>query len=186
MTWTLAKSLVQLRDQINKEWPKRSKRSDGTLGDAAHAARKSDHNPNSKGVVTAMDVTDDDASGADMAKVAEALRASRDKRIKYVIHMGRYFSVKTGWQWSKYSGVNAHEKHLHISVVADQKLWDDMSVWPIKEGDDDVPQFTEEEAAFLKQLKKNVEGEGSNVDAFKVMIKLIRWLRVKFQGEDVP
>lgn len=45
MPWTLARSLDQLRGEINRRWPDRSKVSDGTLGDRAHAARKSDLSP---------------------------------------------------------------------------------------------------------------------------------------------
>jgi hypothetical protein len=36
---------VRLRDQIDRRWPNRDKRSDGWIGDSDHAARKSDHNP---------------------------------------------------------------------------------------------------------------------------------------------
>ncbi|HKV33547.1 MAG TPA: hypothetical protein VJP89_04485, partial [Pyrinomonadaceae bacterium] len=61
MAWRVAKSLLRLREQINELAPNRSKASDGTIGDAAHASRKSDHNPwvkdGSIGVVTAMDIT---------------------------------------------------------------------------------------------------------------------------------
>ena len=45
MTWRLARSLETLRAQINRIAPNRSKVSDGTIGDAKHASRSSDHNP---------------------------------------------------------------------------------------------------------------------------------------------
>ena len=69
MAWRVAKSLLKLRDQINAHAPKRSKKSDGYIGDAAHASRSSDHNPWVKdgkmGVVTAADFTHDPAGGFD-------------------------------------------------------------------------------------------------------------------------
>jgi hypothetical protein len=66
----IAKSLDVLRSQINKAHPNRSKVSDGWIGDTAHAARASDHNPNSGGVVTALDLTHDPAHGFDSWKFA--------------------------------------------------------------------------------------------------------------------
>src|SRR5215472_9581086 len=61
--WRVAKSLARLRTQINDAFPQRSKSSDGTIGDAAHASRSSDHNPwivdDGIGVVSAFDVTHD-------------------------------------------------------------------------------------------------------------------------------
>ena len=71
--------------------PGRNKASDGTIGDAAHQATSSDHNPRlirglgATPVVTAADITHDPARGADMAAVTEELRVSQDSRIKYVI-----------------------------------------------------------------------------------------------------
>lgn len=119
VSWRLAKSLDKLREQVNKAAPKRSKASDGSIGDAAHRARgsKSDHNPNSKGVVTAIDITHDPKNGCDCHKLAEALRLSKDPRIDYVIFAGRIFSSHVSpWAWRKYTGSNPHNKHLHISV----------------------------------------------------------------------
>src|SRR5688500_6227543 len=61
----LADSLRQFRDEVDTRWPNRNKRSDGWLGDAAHQATPSDHNPNPQGVVCAFDLTHDPANGVD-------------------------------------------------------------------------------------------------------------------------
>lgn len=116
--WRLAKSLDALLSRINTLAPKRSRKSDGTIGDAAHQkAGTSDHLPNSAGVVTAADITHDPANGCDAGILAESLRLSKDRRIKYVIFNKRIFSSTVSpWEWRPYSGSNAHEKHVHVSV----------------------------------------------------------------------
>lgn len=140
-SWRLARSLVQLRDEVNGRWPKRATTSDGALGDAAHSARRSDHNPDDKGVVRAVDVTEWDPDtphddNDDVAEViAETLRASRDPRIKYVIWRGRMFSSygtssRRAWEWGPYSGPNGHFQHVHVSVVADDRA-DGTAPWGI-------------------------------------------------------
>jgi hypothetical protein len=85
MAWRLARSLVVLRDQVNKAAPNRRKGSDGTIGNAAHRNRESDHNPDQQGVVRALDITHDPQNGMDAGRLAEALRVSKDPRIKYII-----------------------------------------------------------------------------------------------------
>src|SRR5512133_1794521 len=87
----VAKSLRTLYEQINALAPHRNTRDDGTIGDARHRARKSDHNPDARGIVRALDVTHDPAHGCDAGKIAEALRLSQDARIKYVIWARRIF-----------------------------------------------------------------------------------------------
>lgn len=144
MTWRLARSLIVLRDEIDATFPRRSKRSDGSIGDAAHASRASDHNPWIRdpagivdGVVSAIDITDDDASGADMRKLVEWLtKVSRDPRIKYVIHERKIYSSyptssAPAWAARPYSGVNAHMQHVHISVNDKPKYFDDGSSWGV-------------------------------------------------------
>jgi hypothetical protein len=106
------------------------------IGDAAHAARNSDHNPwiidGGIGVVSAMDLTNDPAGGLDADALAETLRAARDPRIKYVIWDSRIFSSTVApWTWRPYNGANPHNKHIHISVRADKAHYDDATAWTI-------------------------------------------------------
>lgn len=128
----LARGLVALRDEINARYPNRSKLSDGWIGDAAHASRPSDHNPNAAGVVTALDITHDPDSGPDTWKLAEILRQRKDPRIKYVISNGRiYSSAVSPWTWRPYTGSNKHAHHVHISVSSDPALYDLASAWAL-------------------------------------------------------
>jgi hypothetical protein len=131
-----AASLDQLKDQIDAAYPGRSISSDGWVGDAAHAARVSDHNPDADGVVRARDFTEDLAIGLSMNQIAEDIRVSRDKRVKYVIHEGRMFSsystsARAAWEWGPYTGINAHLTHMHVSVLGPSSVYDDRSEWQI-------------------------------------------------------
>lgn len=112
--WHVAASLETLRLQLNTMFPNRSKVSDGGIGDAAHATRNSDHNPWYRNTVTARDFTHDPPGGLDCEKLAYALTHSGDRRIKYVIWNRRIWEGT----WEPYSGVNPHNHHLHLSVVA--------------------------------------------------------------------
>ncbi len=128
--WRLAKSLDTLRDQVNARWPSRSKISDGSIGNAAHSARISDHNPDEHGVVHAIDVTNDPDHGLSSEKLAQALLMSRDTRIKYIISNKKIASGDEGplpWKWRTYMGVNPHNHHCHISVKTAHA--DDVSPW---------------------------------------------------------
>jgi hypothetical protein len=129
MAYRLAKSLETLRAQIDKQWPKRRKASDGWIGDTAHRKRKSDHNPNSAGIVTALDITHDPARGVDCNKLAEALKT--DTRIKYVIWNRKKWNPSIAQSWRTYTGSNPHTKHVHFSVRADKASYDSASPWKI-------------------------------------------------------
>lgn len=134
MTWRLAKSLQTLLSDVNQKWPHRSKVSDGTIGDAAHSARISDHNPNKAGVVCAVDITNDPVNGPAGHALANMLIQSRDVRIKYIISDAQICSGAGGpspWVWRKYKGANQHRHHVHISVVADPVHYDDGREWKL-------------------------------------------------------
>lgn len=136
MAWRVARSLIRLRDQINLAAPTRSKASDGTIGDASHATRDSDHNPWVKegalGIVTAMDITHDPDDGCDAEQIVQALVRSRDPRIKYIIWNRRIVSSsKLPWVWRSYGGRNPHTKHFHLSVLSDKAHYDAVDAWTI-------------------------------------------------------
>jgi hypothetical protein len=82
-----------------------------------------------------MDITHDpvtriDFAGLDAGKLAETLRLSRDPRIKYIISNRRIASSKVSpWVWRPYSGANAHEEHVHVSVMGEPALYDDTTPW---------------------------------------------------------
>jgi len=130
--WRPAKSLDVLRYQINAAYPGRNKASDGTIGDSAHSKTKSEHNPDANGVVRALDITHDPAKGVDCGKIIDALVASRDPRILYVIWNRRICSSKVQpWKWRAYNGSNPHDHHFHLSVVDDPALYDNEGPWAI-------------------------------------------------------
>lgn len=136
-----AKSLVTLRNQINVLSPNRDKSSDGMLASMAHtqANPKSDHEPRigdgGIGVVTALDITHDPAHGIDSEQLAEALRAAKDGRIKYIISNRKIASGTeqdhTAWEWRAYNGANPHNHHVHISVKSDKSNYDSTEPWVI-------------------------------------------------------
>lgn len=157
LAWRLAASLDKLRDQVNAAYPTRSKVSDGTIGDAAHAASKSEHNPDSNGVVRALDLTHDPAHGLNAGALAERLRASRDPRILYIISNARIASSYAvngvpAWTWRPYSGTNAHRSHVHVSVVESARLYDSVRPWSISP----TPTTPQEDDVTPEQIKDAV------------------------------
>jgi hypothetical protein len=126
MTPKLCKAGQQLRLQVDDSYPDRDRTSDGWIGNLAHQATKSDHNPDKAygNVVRAIDL-DRDLSGKAkpdlMPYLADEIRrfAKKDKskRVAYIIFNGKIASPRMGWRWRKYSGVNPHTKHCHISFT---------------------------------------------------------------------
>ena len=105
--------------QATAHWPKRKKASDGLLPSKAHVHQNpnSDHNSG-----FAVDLTDDVKNGVNCAVIYSELQ--KDKRVKYLIFKGKIWSEKTGE--NVYSGINQHNKHLHISIK--EGCGDDLSL----------------------------------------------------------
>ena len=127
----LCYSLAQLRSQVNDAFPNRNKASDGWIGDAAHAASNSEHNPNRAGVVRALDITHDPAGGVDGHRLAADVIAELDRRgvSAYVIFAGRIRStILMRGIWRRYNGSNPHNTHVHVSYITG---YDNRAAWPL-------------------------------------------------------
>jgi hypothetical protein len=149
----LAPSLVRFRDEVDRIWPDRDRKSDGWLGDAAHqsgvtdldhdgdvdandAALKSQHNPDAAGIVHAVDI---DRDGVDPDKIVAAVRAH--PAAWYVIWNRRIYSRKNGWAPKAYTGADPHTGHLHVSIrlaadaVSDSRPWFPEDTMPLTTSD---------------------------------------------------
>lgn len=112
MSYYLAPSLKQLRDEIDAAHPGRDKKSDGWVGDTSHQARKSDHNPDYSdgGVVRAIDV---DISDIDVNKLMAVLK--NDPRVNYFIYNHSIYGASS-FAKRRYTGSNPHVQHIHVSI----------------------------------------------------------------------
>ena len=122
----LSKSAIQLREQIDDEFPNRDRRSDsGIYSDARHAARKSDHNADVNDWVHAIDISRGLSKGRDvMPDLVDQVRryAKKHGRFSYIIFDEKIASPILGWKWRKYRGINKHQHHAHFSFREDAKL----------------------------------------------------------------
>ena len=111
--WKLAPSLIAMEAEADRIAPRRSRASDGSIGDQSHRARASDHNPEN-GWVTALDLTHDPRNGWDAHARARQLAARRDPRIDYIISNWEIWDLSRGWR--QYTGSNGHTAHAHFSI----------------------------------------------------------------------
>ncbi len=133
--WVLVSCLQCLREELDLLAPRRDKKSDGALGDRAHAAAgTSDHLPDEEAValrakdsdnlneVHAIDVDQDGPwpAGWSMERIVQTIvlnhRAGRDNRLQNVIYRSRIWSASWGWTARKYTGANDHSHHAHFSA----------------------------------------------------------------------
>ena len=133
MAWSVAPSLSTMFAEANRLWPDRSKASDGTIGDAAHSARTSDHNPGARNLVHAADLTHDPAHGVDCAWLSALLykrvMSGEEKRVKTLIFDRRIFTPSVSGSWRPYTGSNAHRHHMHVSIYSTVDAENDRSPW---------------------------------------------------------
>lgn len=158
--WILSAGLVSLALEIEAIWPLPHV-TDGTVAPERHDASSpnSDHRPHpttGPGVVRALDageVVEDDG-----AALFEALRASKDLRIRYGIHEGQiffgpgyeYLRDRQPWKLYPYTR-GGHSAHVHTSVLvaadADPGPWNLHSFLP------DLPTPPEEDPLITRQTR---------------------------------
>ena len=115
-------AVLQALSDADDRWTDRNRASDGTMGDARHQARKSDHN-----IGNAVDITHDPSHGVNGDEISSL--ATRDPRVKYVIWNRKIWTPAKGWGPYKIPpGGDGHEHHVHISVFPEKRS--DTSPWP--------------------------------------------------------
>jgi hypothetical protein len=103
----LAHNLDNARHAIWLAWPGTVV---GWVGDQSHAAGRSDHNPDSRGIVHAIDpmVTGEKAEAVVRAAVGRS-------DVEYVIHNRTIWSRNYSWSARQYTGSDPHTDHVHVS-----------------------------------------------------------------------
>lgn len=113
----LVACLVTLRSEFNALDSGRDKDSDGWIGDEAHQQETSDHNPDGRGRVLAIDIDSTGPWPAPFGDIVESVRG--DSRLEYVIWDRRIASRSHGWTWRAYDGRDPHTGHAHFSARHD-------------------------------------------------------------------
>lgn len=178
MSWYTAPSARKFADQFAPDWPRRGSK-DGSVGDTAHGARVSDHNPDYKngGVVRAVDV---DIKGRDKAAMIAA--AIRDPRTRYLISDGRIWQNPAVYPgrggWHKYNGSDGHYGHVHLSIRHAKKYENDTSPWgqsstptPTPPKEEEFIMATKEELADVLFRTNFTKPDGGTTN----FEQLIRW-----------
>lgn len=110
MAWSLPVNLALRKSAVLVCYPKVVVYA---LGDAKHLAFHSDHNPDSRGVVHALDVM----TAAGTAQAAATLRwlLADTTDLEYVIHDHKIYSRSRGFKAAAYNGSDPHTNHIHVS-----------------------------------------------------------------------
>jgi len=181
--WQLAPSLIALEAEVNRLAPNRNKASDGSIGDAAHSARTSDHNPDN-GWVDAIDITHDPANGMDIHGLLRQLAARGDarRRVKYLISNGQIHNPSRGdppGRWRRYTGSNQHTRHGHISILNSGRV--DTSPWwpPVTLP---APPVSDEEEEVTVLIRNNESGHPT----YGAVFAINGFLRQPVTSDDYP
>lgn len=108
----LALSLRTLFEQVDELWPHRTIGSDGWIGDDRHQHLPSDHNPDARGLVHAIDVT-----AARIEPWVLVVAACVHPSTNYVIYRRRIFSRSHQFRARYYGEADPHTTHVHISIL---------------------------------------------------------------------
>lgn len=160
----IAPTLARCRTALDKEWPLRDRRSDGWIGDSNHVP-PSDHIPNGRGMVDALDV---DSDGIHVPTVLAAMITH--PATNYVIHNRRIYQDTAQNQPRTYTGSNPHTGHIHCSIHQSTWAEDSPGSWSLitmgpqwqtmVRGDDNAPGSVRQLQAYLNAYGASLRVDG--------------------------
>lgn len=188
MAWTLTRGLQNLRAQVDARWPDRDKTSDGTIGDAAHQASTSSHNPDdtagstpewdgdpdSTAEVRAWDMDVDlREPGATAQQVVDHLRSlpGLASVIRYMIYNRTMYHSRDGFAPTPYSGASAHLEHIHFTGAFTQAA-DDNATFDYRLDEVNMPTPEEYAQAVASKLAGDLVNPASGL--FKATVARVR------------
>ena len=177
--------LDELFDEFDELFPERDTSSDGWIGDAAHADRTSDHNPDESGAVPihdadtkdevhAIDVDDtvrgDGVTMEDCVQlILSRCRSGAEDRLRYIIYERRIWEAENDWDEEYYSGSNAHDQHAHFSASYDSDDEADRSSWHLGDlmalSDADKSWISDQLAKYMGDVIPRWTKDGTGVPA---------------------
>jgi hypothetical protein len=134
-SWQLTVGLQHLRNQVDYFFPGRDKTSDGTIGDKAHQAETSGHNPDdtagskaewnqdpdSTPEVRAWDMDNNLQPGFDCQVFVNHIVGLKPSSVlRYVIYNRKIYEASNGWKAAAYDGPSPHTEHVHFSGAYSQ------------------------------------------------------------------
>ena len=185
--WILIACLRRLVAEFDAIAPNRDHASDGSIGDAAHQAEVSDHNPDETGSVPihdtdkanevhAIDVDDNLRAGdLTMEDVVRFLlarcREGLETRLRYIIYNRRIWSASSGWVQKAYTGASPHTEHAHFSASYDSTLEASMASWHLE----DLVALTDAEIVKIADTVWNRKFEDPYDKVPKTASTLLAW-----------
>lgn len=186
--WELTDGLYNLRAQVNAAFPDRDKASDGTIGDAAHQAGTSSHNPDdspaNKGrpewdgdsdansEVRAWDMdTDLRAAPATAQQVVDHIRKlpGVSSVLRYMIYNRKIYRAANGWAPEAYEGPSAHTEHIHFTGQFTQAA-DNNTTFDYRLEEIPVSLTADDKAWITNTVKANSTNNGEVQAATKAVI----------------
>jgi hypothetical protein len=196
--WVKVKWIPLLFAAFDALWPNRTRTQDGTIGDTAHQASKSGHNPDDTpgslaertdaDNIAEVRAADVDARGVNMQAVIDAIVADPDerKRFIYIIFNGYIWSASNGWRKVRYTGSDQHTTHAHFS--GDPNYDEDARPFAFSKGDD----MSTHSDAVIEAWRTGMPtaADGSGVEPVKWRIADEGWQRrtdaaLKAQAEQI-
>jgi hypothetical protein len=133
VTWRLPPALKELRDEADVVAPFRNRSWDGTIGDAAHASRMSDHNPDPfdpQHDIDAIDITHDPVHGWDCnVRVHQVRKDPRTVAAGGYVIFNRVIWSQVSPEGRPYHGSNPHDHHMHVSIGHGEAVEESTTKW---------------------------------------------------------